>query len=242
MNFYQSIADHYEEIFPLNKAQIEFIKRVFNNTNMLSVLDIGCGTGSLSFELSGLFRKVTAIDLDEAMLNVANNKSQISKDKPSFLQLDMLNIQKEFGANAFDAVICFGNTLVHLEGPDQILDFFHQSKSVLKKDGKLLFQIINYDRIIDQQINSLPTIENDSIKFIRNYHYHHDRNIVDFETILTIKHTGEKIENTIQLYPLRKLEINELLSKAGFSKNLFFGNFKREALNENSIPLLVESY
>jgi len=147
----------------------------------------------------------------------------------------------EFGLNAFDAVICFGNTLVHLEGPDQILDFLRQSRSVLKKNGKLLFQIINYDRIIDQHIKGLPTIENEKIKFVRNYYYQPDQNIIDFETILTIKESGDKIENTIQLYPLRKVESNELLSKAGFSKNLFYGNFKREALNENSIPLIVES-
>ncbi len=241
MGFYTSISKYYQYIFPFNPVQVDFIRRSLSENKNQSLLDIGCGTGSLSFELSGLFRKVTAIDLDEAMLKAANRKFHESIKKPLFQQLDMLNIQKEYGPNAFDAVVCFGNTLVHLKGPDQILDFFHQSRSVLKKDGKLLFQIINYDRIIDQQINGLPTIENDNIKFIRNYHYHDNRNIVDFETILTIKETDEKIENTIQLYPLRKFEINELLSKAGFSKNLFYRNFKREALNENSIPLIVES-
>lgn len=241
MSFYMSIADYYEEIFPPNKMQIEFVQQAFINTNTLSVLDIGCGIGTLSFELSGLFRKVTAIDLDGAMLNVANSKSHESVSKPLFRQLDMQNIQNEFGSNTFDAVLCFGNTLVHLNGPDEVLNFFKQAKSILKENGKLLFQIINYDRIIDQRINGLPTIENEKIKFVRNYSYHAEQNILDFESILTLKDSGEKIENTIQLYPLRKSEIENLLEKSGFSEWQFYGNFKMDEFMRTSIPLIVKA-
>lgn len=239
MSFYESIVDHYEQIFPLNKAQLDFVKNSFDETSKLSALDIGCGIGILSFELSKIFSNVTAIDLDERMLSKAIEKNVAGIH---FLKKDMLDIEKEFGRTAFDTIICFGNTLVHLDGSDEIFDFFQQSRKVLKKNGKLLFQIIQYDRIIDQNIKGLPTIENNEIKFVRNYLYYSERNMIDFETILTIKKTGQLIENTIQLYPLRKAEIRELLSKTGFSKILFYGNFKRESLTVNSIPLVVEAH
>lgn len=236
MTFYQSIANHYEQIFPLNKIQLDFIKKSFDDTSKLSILDIGCGTGCLSNELAGLFSKVTAIDLDEAMLE----KAIVKNDKGiHFQKLNMLDIEKEFGQQSFDAVVCFGNTLVHLDGSGQVLDFFRQARRMLKKNGKLLFQVINYDRIIDQKIMGLPTIENDEIQFMRNYHYDTIKNKVDFETQLLIKETGQKISNLIFLYPLRINEIKELLKAAGFADWQLYGNFKKEKLTKNSLPLVA---
>jgi len=237
MKFYQSIADYYEQVFPLNKMQIDFVNRAFKETKNLLLLDIGCGTGSLSIELSKIFNEVIAIDLDTSMIEMALEKEH---PKVDFRVMNMLDIEQGFGQQSYDCVICFGNTLVHLESLKSILDFFFQTKKILKENGKLLFQIINYDNIIDNGINGLPTIENDTIKFIRNYTYHPAKNMIDFETILTIKKSKQQIKNTIQLYPLRKAEIEELLKQAGFSDWKFYGNFKRDTLTENSIPLVVE--
>lgn len=237
MKFYQSIAEHYEQIFPLNKAQITFVKESFHGAKKSRLLDIGCGTGSLSIALSKLFETVTAIDLDESMIEKALQKKHKGID---FSILNMLDIKQTFGMQTFDAIICFGNTLVHLDGPESILEFYMQCKKLLKPNGKLLFQLINYDNIIDNNIQNLPTIENNTIKFIRNYNYRLAENIIDFETILTIKENGQQIKNTIQLYPLRQSEIDALLQKAGFSEWTYFGNFKRDMLSGNSLPLVVE--
>lgn len=238
MSFYQSIADYYEEIFPLNRAQPEFIQMAFGSSEKLSLLDVGCGTGSLSIELDKIFKAVTAIDLDKAML-----KKAIKKDpgKINWKVMDMLKIENEFGKNAFNAVVCFGNTLVHLSDSDQILDFLKQTRSVLKSNGKFLFQIINYDRIIDRYIDGLPTIENQFIRFTRKYDFHHSTNSLDFRTTMLIKETGKEISNIIKLYPIRRSEIDELLERAGFSSWQYFGNFKRERLTGYSQPLICEA-
>ena len=239
MNFYESIADYYDQVFPLNKAQLGFVKNSFDKVDELSLLDIGCGTGDLSFELSKIFSEVTAIDLDSAMLKKAQEKFGKSL---KFQELNMLSIEKEFGEKSFDAITCFGNTLVHLEGPGQILDFFKQVRKILKNGGKLLFQIINYDRIIDNQVKALPTIENKKIKFVRNYNYNASKNIIDFNTTLTVKETNKQLSNTIQLYPLLNAELINLLNEAGFDHVFFFKNFKRDVIDPNSLPLVVEAY
>ena len=238
MGFYKSIAEHYDQIFPFNKAQLNFVLQSLKNPKGLSVLDIGCGTGNLSFELAKHFNEVIAIDLDEAMLEKARQKST---DRIQFLNKDMLIIEKEFGQNTFDAVICFGNTLVHLDGPESILDFFIQSRKILKNNGKLLLQTINYDRIIEQEIKGLPTIENDKIMFVRNYRLHTDQKTIDFETILTVKDSGQQIINAIRLYPLRNVELINLLMQAGFKDIFFYKNFNRDVITGESIPLVVEA-
>lgn len=240
MDFYRSIAEVYNKIFPLNPGQVAFTNRAFSHTGDLSLLDIGCGTGSLSLALSTTFQKVVGIDLDEAMLEkagiVANGKTNLE-----FLPLDMLEIDPYFYPETFDGIVCYGNTLVHLSSLEQISLFFKKCHRLLTPHGKLLIQIINYDRILDQKINSLPTLENNDIQFIRNYHYNSDTHLIDFETILTIKEKNQVIMNSVPLFPVRKSEIEAALLDAGFSKFIFFGNFKGEAPGSDSIPLVIEA-
>jgi glycine/sarcosine N-methyltransferase len=242
MNFYQSISDYYDYIFPQNTAQISFVLDTFQDTENMTLLDIGCGTGNLDIELSKHFQKVLATDLDKTMIEKATNKLENTVDNLQFIQLNMLNIETEFDKHIFDGIICFGNTLVHLDNASEMFHFFKQSNIVLKPGGKLLLQIINYDRIIDKNIVGLPTIENDHVKFVRDYHYEAKSNKILFKTLLTIKKDGREIENILSLYPIRKEDLNKLLKNAGFTTINFYGNFKREPLHENSIPLVVECY
>ncbi len=240
MGFYRSIAEVYNKIFPLNPGQVAFTNRAFSQTGDLSLLDIGCGTGSLSLALSTTFKKVVGIDLDEAMLEKAGIDAN-EKTNLEFFTLDMLEIDSHFYPETFDGILCYGNTLVHLSSLEQISLFFKKCQGLLNPHGKLLIQIINYDRILDQRINSLPTLENNDIQFIRNYNYNADKHLIDFETILTIKKKNQVIMNSVPLFPVRKSEIEAAFLDAGFSKLNFFGNFKGEALAADSIPMVIEA-
>lgn len=238
MSFYKSISHCYREIFPLQPAQAHFVRESFPEPAKLSLLDVGCGTGDLSLELSSSFGRITGIDLDHAMLKIARESAP---ENIEFLVLNMLDIKKQLGEGAHDGILCFGNTLVHLNDPNSITDFIQQAKSVLKENGKLLIQIISYDHILDHYIEALPTLDSEHCTFERNYHYDPGNHLVNFETILTIKSSGESIRNQIPLYPLRKAELHSMLSGAGFTSISFYGNFTRDPLEENSIPLIVEA-
>lgn len=240
MNFYQSIAAFYNDIFPFNPAQLPFTKAAFSQPEECSLLDIGCGTGNLSFELAKAFKHVTAIDLDEDMLEVAKDNKQQEAQNLKFSTLNMLDIADHFDAESFDGVLCYGNTLVHLPDSETMSHFFENVNKVLKPGGKFLIQIINYDRIFYQKVAGLPTIENDRIRFVRNYHYDTDFNSLQFETILTYKEKNEQITNSIPLFPIQKDMLGLLLQSAGFGQIKFYGNFKRDALTSESIPLIIE--
>ncbi|MCK5136610.1 MAG: class I SAM-dependent methyltransferase [Bacteroidales bacterium] len=240
MTFYQTISDYYRKIFPLNPAQVKFVKNTLAETCQLSLLDIGCGTGDLSLELSKSFKKVVGIDLDEAMLDQARSKSA-EDGNVEFINLNMMDIGQHFGNDAFNSIVCFGNTLVHLNTPDSISGFINQCKRVLTQDGKLLLQIINYDRILDLKISSLPTLENNDIRFVRNYQYLEGMHLIDFETILTVKSTNQVIKSNIRLYPLRKAEIESLIKEAGFRSFQVYSNFNWAPLAAESIPLVIEA-
>ena len=238
MDFYQAISKHYREIFPLNPMQSGFVKDSFTTHREKTLLDVGCGKGDLVLELSTSFGLLTGIDLDSSMLEDAQ---AAAPDNTSFMKLDMMDLRKQFGEGAFDGLLCFGNTLVHLPDQLSISEFLQQAGIVLKGNGKLLLQIINYDRILDQDIKSLPTIETKHCSFVRNYHYDSKAHLIDFETKLSIKASGESILNKIRLYPLRKTELHSMLLDAGFSSITYYGNFRRDPLENDSIPMVVEA-
>jgi len=241
MAFYKSISEHYDDIFPYKPIQLDFVRNSCGKSSEKRVLDVGCGTGSLSIALAPHFNEVTGIDPDETMLELANEKSDEQHANISFYPYGMLDLNKHDQLKGVDAVLCFGNTLVHLDSADEIMAFLEQAKKILKPGGKLLIQIINYDRIFEQKVSGLPTIENDRIKFVRHYHYDDSESFLDFETILSVKSSREEIRNQIRLFPVRKDDLNEMLLQAGFGDIRFYGNLKRDAYHSDSIPLVLEA-
>lgn len=237
MKFYEEISKYYDYIFPTGKAQIKFLSK-FIEESPKDVLDIACGTGGYSIELGKLGHKLTAVDLDEKMIEELKNKAieenlQINAFCGNMLELSD-NIKSQY-----DLAFCIGNSLVHLDGDKEIGMFLKDVKSILKKDGKLAIQIINYDRVLSQNVASLPTIENDEVglKFKRIYRYNKDLNKVFFKTILEIE--GKELENEIPLYPLLSHELVKLLHEAGYTEVKLYGDFKESEFQKDDSYALV---
>ena len=236
--FYTSIAPFYQHIFPFNSAQIEFLKHVLPY-NGARVLDVGCATGDLAFALTHFGFPTWAFDFDGQMVQIAKQTKTEEAMFPVFEQMDMRQIDERFPESYFDTVICFGNTLVHLLSDDDIRKFIQSAFKVLSPEGKLAIQILNYQHILENQIKSLPLIDNEHIRFERNYEFAHDSELIDFNTKLTVKTTGQEIINSTKLYAIRQNKLQEILEEVGFSSIEFFGNFNREPLTANSLPLVL---
>lgn len=241
MSFYQQIAPYYHHIFKINVNQVDFIKSKIPESEC-TILDIGCGIGTLSFELAQYYKNVRGIDMDVEMIRAASLKKENTSKSVQFQQLSMLELDASINKNTIDGMVCFGNTLVHLNSLDEIAHFLQQSKTVLKPKGKLLLQIVNYDRILSKNVKELPKIENDEIIFERNYNYRKSENKIDFNTRLTVKATQQIIENSIELLPILKDELSILLNNAGFHNCNFYGSFKQNLHSIDSPALIVEAW
>jgi ubiquinone/menaquinone biosynthesis C-methylase UbiE len=249
MDFYTSIADFYDEIFPYNDVQRQFVKSFGIHGDGSAILDVGCGTGSLALNLAGIFKTVVGIDPDREMLKLANLKALGFKAERRcnleelgswvFMEKGMLDLSDVFAPESFDAIICFGNTLVHLHAHEDIGEFLEQAEGVLKPGGMMMIQIINYDRIIDKQMDGLPTIENEKIRFERKYIIERDPEIIDFHTTLTVLDSGDIIRNQVPLLALRPGKLREMMINAGLSGLEEFGSFKKTPFTSESQPYIV---
>lgn len=72
--------------------------------NSADVLDIGCGTGSLSVVMAGLGHRVTGIDFSPAMIERAEFKAAAAGLAVNFQVMDAAGPQ--FPPNSFDVLLC----------------------------------------------------------------------------------------------------------------------------------------
>lgn len=236
MEMYRTLAENYDSIFPYKPAHKKFILSA--GTKRRALLDIGCATGALAEHLVQQFNEISAFDISKAMIEIARMRKVPDVD---YFYGSMLKTESYFWKKHFDVISCFGNTLVHLKNEEELLTCFSQVRSILKEDGVFLGQIINYDNVLDNNITSLPTIDNKDIRFVRHYHYNSDVNRIVFDTTLTIKKSAESIDNTVQLIPIRKDDLEKLLQEAGFQKIEFFSDYERSEYCSTSLPLLFQA-
>lgn len=230
---YKNMADYYEYIFPVGDKG-EFLSKNFKGANTL--LDIGCADGRVAKTLADKGFKVKAVDLSEDMVEVAKEVSK-SNENLSVDLMDMTKLDQHFKKNSFDGIYCIGNTFVHLKSYELIEKTLKMIKSLLKKDGKLIIQILNYDFIYKNNKTELPLIENEKIKFKRSYELGRD-NLV-FKTTLLIKDTREEFKESSNLYPIRKSELEKALKEAGFDNLTYYGGFDESSFTKDSMPLIV---
>ena len=230
MLFYKDISVYYDKIFPLNPEAVEFLEKEFDGKK--KILDLACGDGKYSDSMLAPDRNVTGLDLDKGMLEEAEKKYG-KKNNIKFVYGDMLKLSSIFTKDKFDGVFCIGNSLVHLTSTDKIKKVLQELSLVMEYGGRLVIQIINYDRILNDNINFLPTIKNEDIEFIRNYHRHGNSRIIDFHTIL--KTAGEETESHQELYSLIKDELIFLAEKEGFILENVYSSFKKEDWNAKSL-------
>jgi len=240
--FYSSIGKYYNYIFPYNPEKKKFTKSFLEHPKDSTVLDIGCSTGDLPIDLAKEGNSVYAIDADNEMINQAIAKKMflLLDEYPVFRDLDMRRIVYFFDREKFDAITCYGNTLVHLNNNEEISDFLKSCNEVLRAKGHLMIQMLNYEYILKENIRELPLIDNDKVRFERYYEPTGTENL-DFITRLTIKDGQSILNNRISLFPLTKEQLYGLLVHAGFSDIKFYGSFSKTPFKEDGLPLLVEA-
>ncbi len=98
------------------------------------ILDLGCGTASLSLKLSKLGYDVIAVDASEEMLSVAREKTD-----------DILYICQDLSCldlyGTAKAAVCTMDTVNHIESTDKIKEFFKRLSLFLEMDSYFIFDM-----------------------------------------------------------------------------------------------------
>lgn len=236
MRFYEILEKHYDYIFPFQNSTYDFIREGLNPQD--KVLDVACGTGSYTIALRKEGILSCGLDLEESMIRIAEKKAEEQGIQGDFIVSNMLDMDLVH-EGGLRRIFIIGNSLVHLNSLNQIKSFITTAINLLNEDGDLVIQIINYDRILKEHIDHLPTIHVPDIglTFKRNYTYDAEAHLIDFSSQLTLQ--GETEEASVLLFPLKSEELVHLLMEAGFEEIHLYGSFKKDPYTDSSLPLIV---
>ncbi len=239
MGFYDSIAAHYHEIFPARPPAVKRLQTLAGE-QPVRMLDVACGTGEYAAALADRGHTVFACDLDQEMVRRAAQKPFVKAFRADMLKLSSSSV---ITGLAFDVVYCIGNSIVHLPDESSVSQALHEMYAVMDAGGRLLLQVINYDRVLDTQTYCLPTIRNEQsgLTFSRRYVLQSDGRL-SFITQLTVagENEGATLENRVPLLPLRSSLLKKLVLAAGFSNVSLSGNFNLDPFDPvRSEPLVL---
>lgn len=170
------------------------------------MIDIGCGDGHISRLIAPFSESVLGIDISDAMLIEARQKSHFFRNldfvKANFLNLNALNRKFDIALGIF--AFCCVKSIKELDLA------FNNLYSILRKDGYAIIQIPNDKEVLAESksewiaempysntdigkiiFRQLKTVDNNWVNVAR-YHYRLD------EYLQSIKNANFKIENIIE--------------------------------------------
>jgi 2-polyprenyl-3-methyl-5-hydroxy-6-metoxy-1,4-benzoquinol methylase len=122
-------------------GECDFIEKEINYDKSTRILDIGCGTGRHSIELSQRGYKVTGIDLSESQLKQARLKASKKKMEINFQKKDARNLNF---SEEFDLIIMLCEGAFPLMETDEMnFKILQNATNALKPVGKLIFTTLN---------------------------------------------------------------------------------------------------
>jgi len=214
------------------QREAPFLLEVLAGSPSRRLLDLGCGTGEHARFLQEEGFEVTGVDASEAQLAQAREAGP----GPEFVKGDLA----ELGAavtGPFGAAISLGNSLPHLHAPEMARFLQHLARLLLP-GAPVLFQVLNYDRILDARVTSLPLNvredEEERVVFLRLMDPRPDGTVLFNPTTLRWR-PGEEppvevvAAKNVLLKGWRRAELESALAEAGFRVEAVFGGMKREA-------------
>ncbi len=122
-------------------GECDFIEKEIDHNKALKIIDIGCGTGRHSLELSKRGYGITGIDLSESLLEKAREKAKQNGLQIDFLKHDARHLPFE---KQFDLAImmCEGGFPL-METDEMNYEILKNATKALKDKGKIIFTTLN---------------------------------------------------------------------------------------------------
>lgn len=145
--WYESLFENYgkkydSECFTQGTiGECDFIEKEIGFNKELKIIDIGCGTGRHSIELTKRGYKVTGIDLSESLLEHAQEKANEQNLQIDFQKHDARKLPFN---NEFDLAIMLCEAAFPLMETDEMnYEILRNAVNSLKANGKLIFTTLN---------------------------------------------------------------------------------------------------
>lgn len=198
------------------------------------ILDLGCGTGQITWRLADRGYQMTGVDLSEDMLTEAAARASDKNISIQWLQQDMTKLT---GLSQFDLAISYCDVVNYLTDKEQLKQAFERIYQSLSPEGIFLFDVHSLEHVQNQMADQLFSEVYDDLAYIW-FCYGGDQpgemthELTFFSEENGVYHRFEEVHqqktHSITVYL-------ELLKAAGFKAVDVFTDFNTEPIDDLSI-------
>lgn len=219
-------------------AWIQGILKEYGITDGL-VLDLGCGTGSMTELLAGCGYDMIGIDNSEEMLNLAMKKREQSGCDILYLLQDMTEFEL-YGT--VRAIVSACDSINYILDEDELREVFRLANNYLDPDGILLFDfntVYKYEQILGE--NTIAENREDC-SFIWDNYYDPEDGINEYDLTLFVKEEDGRFRKFEETHYQRAYDldtIRRLIEEAGMIFETAYDAYTMEAPTEVSERICV---
>lgn len=234
MEYIQSFVEKWDELIDWDaraRSEGQFFIDILRSRGKEKILDVATGTGFHSIQLLKAGFDVMSADGNAAMLAKAFDNAKDHNLILKIVQADWRWLNKDVHSK-YDAIICLGNSFTHLFDENDRRRVLAEFYAALRHDGILIIDQRNYDSILDDGFSSK-----------HKYYYCGDKVTAEPE------HVDEGLarfryafpdgsEYKLNMFPLRKNYVRNLMKEAGFQSVRTYGDFQ-ETFQESDPDFFV---
>jgi SAM-dependent methyltransferase len=236
MSCYKGLAQIYDALINNDINYNAWSKVILQNCRLqniefLDYLDLACGTGNLTVEVSGSFKNTWAVDLSSEMLSEAEVKMRERRLLAKFVCQDIceLNLNK-----SFDLITCCLDSTNYILEENALEDYFTAVHKHLKPNGVFVFDINSYYKLTEILGNNIFNYDDEDVVY--TWENSLNKEIVDMFLTFFVKE-GELYrrfdeQHTERAYRMEYIEA--VLGKVGFTIVNKLDNYKDNNIDENT--------
>lgn len=219
----------------------QYVKSILNEYGIEDglVLDLGCGTGSITEALAGYGYDMIGVDISMDMLEIAMEK----KSRTDYEILYLLQDMREFELyGTVRAIVSICDSMNYLMEEEDLLSVFKLANNYLDPGGIFVFDM-NTEYKYRELLGDTTIAENrEESSFIWENTYFEDEKVNEYDlTIFCQEEEGlfRKYEETHfqKVYPIET--VKRLIEEAGMEFVAVYDAFTREAPEEDSERIYV---
>ena len=189
MDFYDDIAGQYDDITGSGDRtpRVEsFLRELKSRYPIASALDVACGTGLYAIQLARMGARTTGADLSAGMLDQARRRAQAAGVPVDWIAAPMQELAERLHER-FDAVLCMGNSIPHLQTQADLDAAISGFVRLLNPGGIVVIQLLNYVRVLAGRERIVGINRHADREYVRFYDFLHGQvrfNILEISNVI----------------------------------------------------------
>lgn len=197
------------------------------STVPLTIIELGCGTGSMTIPLAKRGYRMIGVDVSPEMLAIASEKMRAAKTEVTWVEQDM----RQLALEPCDLVISFCDSLSYLLEEADVRQTFHRVYEHLRPGGRFFFDVHSPYQILHGYGENTFTLLDEEISYIWQCVCDPERLEVEHQLCFFLRQPNglyRRVEEVHQQRAYQPTAMVKWLQEAGFADIVITADFQNK--------------